>query len=128
VEAVVDAGGELLPSVPTLTVTAQAERLWHVLAVLLAPPVVAHAATRYAGTGLTMRSVKLSARQVAALPLPDDAGAWDEAAGLLPAAQEDDERRPALLAEVAGLMCRAYGVGDPTVLQWWLDRARVTAT
>ena len=128
VEAVVDAGGELLPSVPTLTVTAQPERLWHVLAVLLAPPVVAHAATRYAGTGLTMRSVKLSARQVAALPLPADAGAWDEAAALLPAAQQDDERRTALLGEVARLMCRAYGVADPMVLQWWLDRARLTAT
>ena len=126
VEAVVDAEGRLLPSVPTLTVTAPPERLWHVLAVLLAPPVVAHAATRYAGTGLTMRSVKLSARQVAALPLPAGTGPWDEAAALLPAAQHDDGRRPGLLAEVAGLMCRAYGVDDPAVLGWWIDRAGLT--
>jgi hypothetical protein len=128
VEAVVDAGGELLPSVPTLTLGAPAERLWHVLAVLLAPPVVAHAAARYAGTGLTMRSVKLSARQVAALPLPTDAAAWDDAAALLPEAQRDDDRRSALLREVARLMCRAYAVDDRTVLGWWLERARLTAT
>ncbi|HET6561197.1 MAG TPA: N-6 DNA methylase [Marmoricola sp.] len=128
VEAVVDATGELLPSVPTVTVTAPPERLWHVLAVLLAPPVVAHAATRYAGTGLTMRSVKLSAKQVAALPLPPDPDGWDRAAGLLPTAQRDDERRPELLAEVAGLMCRAYGVDDPGVLRWWLERAGLRST
>jgi hypothetical protein len=128
VEAVVDAGGELLPSVPTLTVTAPPERLWHVLAVLLAPPVVAHAAARYAGTGLTMRAVKLSARQVAALPLPTDPVIWDEAASLLPAAQRDDDHRSSLLEEAARLMCRAYAVDDPMVLRWWLERARLTAT
>ncbi len=128
VEAVVDVGGELLPSVPTVTVTAPADRLWHLLAVLLAPPVVAHAATRYAGTGLTMRSVKLSAKQVAALPLPADAAAWDEAAALLPAAQRDHEGRSASLVQVAGLMCRAYGVADPAVLGWWRERARLKGT
>ena len=63
----------------------------------------------------------------AALPLPSDAGPWDEAAALLPTAQQDDARRPDLLAEAARLMCRAYGVTDPAVLAWWLDRARLTA-
>jgi methylase of polypeptide subunit release factors len=128
VEAVVDSRGELLPSVPTVTAVAPPERLWHVLAVLLAPPVVAHAATRYAGTGLTMRSVKLSAKQVAALPLPVDTAAWDEAAALLPAAQEDDGARAGLLEQAARLMCAAYDARDPSLLGWWLDRARLTET
>ena len=45
-------------------------------------PVVAHAASRYLGTGLTPGSVKVSARQLAALPLPPDGSAWTEGAGL----------------------------------------------
>ena len=71
-EAVVDVDGAWLPSVPTLVCTPPPDRLWHVLAVLLAPPVVALAAASYLGTGLSARSVKLSAKQLAALPLPAD--------------------------------------------------------
>jgi hypothetical protein len=119
VEAVVDEGGGWLPSVPTISVTAPPERLWHVLAVLLAPPVCAHAAASYAGTALTMRGIKLSARQVAALPLPGDAAAWDEAAGLVREAQA--QGRTDLVVAAGEAMCRAYGVADG-VLGWWEGR------
>jgi hypothetical protein len=70
IEAVVDERGQWLPSVPTITAQVDPARLWHVLAVLLSPPVAAYAAARYAGTGLTMNAIKLSAKQVATLPLP----------------------------------------------------------
>lgn len=130
VEAVVDETGRWLPSVPTITVVPQAtDRLWHVLAVLLAPPVTAHAATTYAGTALSMRAVKLSARQVAAIPLPADRTAWDEGAEAARAAQHegqhDDVRRHEHLLALGRAMCRAYGVGDD-VLDWWAGRAGLT--
>ena len=80
IEAVVDVEGAWLPSVPVLSLSPDPARLWHALAVLLAPPVVALAAARYAGTALSPRAIKLSARQVAALPLPADTDAWDAAA------------------------------------------------
>ncbi len=77
IEAVVDERGEWLPSVPVVSVLPHdAADLWRILAVLLAPPVVADAAARYLGTGLSPGSVKVSARQVAALPLPPDAAGW----------------------------------------------------
>jgi hypothetical protein len=107
--------------VPTVTVAAPAELLWHLLAVLLAPPVAAHAAARYAGTALTMRTIKLSARQVAGLPLPVDRVAWDEGAAL---AEESQGRPPGdkHLDALGSAMCAAYGVADDAVLEWWLRR------
>ena len=126
-EGVVDAEGTWLPSVPTLVCTPPADRLWHALAVLLAPPVVAFAAARYLGAGLSARSVKLSARQLAALPLPSDATAWDRGAELARAAQEAEaaERRADLLLRCAEQMCAAYAVDPGRVLTWWAERARL---
>ncbi len=127
VEAVVDVDGAWLPSVPVVTVTTEPARLWHVLAVLLAPPVVALAAARYLGTGLSGTAIKLSARQVAALPLPADRAAWDDGARLALLAQEasDDDRHDALRA-VAERMCAAYD--DHAALAWWESRVRPTRT
>ncbi len=106
-EGVVDVDGAWLPSVPTLVCTPPPDRLWHVLAVLLAPPVVALAAARYLGTGLSARSVKLSAKQLAALPLPVDRAAWDRGAELARAAQwaESSDERVGLLLSCAEEMC-----------------------
>ena len=122
VEAVADEAGTWLPSVPTITVVpAEAHRLWHLLAVLLAPPVAAHAATSYAGTALSMRAIKLSARQIAALPLPGRSGPWDAAADAVRRAQRDPATRAARLVEAGALMCEAYGAGRD-VLEWWRAR------
>lgn len=124
IEAVVDEAGAWLPSVPVLSVVPHDPAdLWRLLALTLAPPVVAHAAARYLGTGLTPGSVKVSARQLAALPLPSDAVAWEEGAALARRAQQAAlVDRPELLLETARVMTAVYrGSGD--VLAWWSDRA-----
>ncbi|WP_168929523.1 N-6 DNA methylase [Nocardioides sp. GY 10113] len=130
VEAVADVEGCWLPSVPVLTAVPRerdADALWRLLALTLAPPVVADAAARYLGTGLTPGSIKVSARQLTAFPLPSDRRAWSEAAGLARAAQAaGPEERPGALAAVGAAMTRAYGL-DPRgdgeeVLSWWLGR------
>ncbi|GAA1914112.1 N-6 DNA methylase [Nocardioides marmoribigeumensis] len=117
VEAVADPEGRWLPSVPVISVVPERDRLWHVLAVLLAPPVSVHAATAYAGAAMSPTAIKLSARQVAAIPLPVRVEQWDEAASLLSDGQE------AGLVEAARLMCTAYDVPPGPVLDWWLGRA-----
>lgn len=121
-EAAADPSGEWLPSVPVLTVVpADPARTWHHLAVLLAPPVAARAGAAYLGAGLSADVVKLSARQVAGLPLPADRTAWDDAAVLVRAAQEaGDDDRVAALAAYAEVACAAYG--DRDALDWWLAR------
>ncbi len=116
VEAVADPAGRWLPSVPVISVVPHEGRLWHVLAVLLAPPVSVHAATTYAGAALSPTAIKLSARQVAAVPLPVDEGAWDAAAIVLSQGQEEG------MVEAARLMCAAYDVPAGPVLDWWLER------
>jgi SAM-dependent methyltransferase len=124
VEAVADVRGAWLPSVPVVSVVPREPAdLWRLLAVLLAPPVVAHAAARYLGTGLTPGSVKVSARQLAALPLPADEAAWAEGAGLAAAAQAaSDADRPGLLAATGRAMTAAYGA-DAETFDWWWARA-----
>lgn len=125
IEAVADPAGAWLPSVPVVSVVPRDPAdLWRLLAVLLAPPVVAHAAARYLGTGLTPGSVKVSARQVAALPLPPAGALWDEGATLARAAQEaDDEARPGVLEAAGRAMNAAYG-GDAATYAWWTERVR----
>ncbi|NYI47705.1 hypothetical protein BJ993_004785 [Nocardioides aromaticivorans] len=127
VEAVVDEAGAWLPSVPVLSVVPHDPAdLWRLLAVTLAPPVVAHAAARYLGTGLTPGSVKVSARQLAALPLPVDGTAWEEGAGLAQRAQRAaGADRPELLLETARVMTAAYR-GSREVLAWWSHRGLAT--
>lgn len=123
IEAVADVHGAWLPSVPVLTVVPEPDLIWHVLAVLLAPPVTALAAGRYLGTALSATSIKLSARQVAALPLPLDRGLWDDGAALARTAQTGpDADRTAALRSCAEVMGRAYD--EPGALVWWLERAR----
>ena len=123
IEGVVDATGDWLPSVPVLSVAAAPDDLWHLLAVLLAPPVVAAAAARYLGTALAPGAIKLSARQLAALPLPTGRAAWDRGAALAREAQlgTAGERRGRLLA-CAEAMCEAYD--DDAALAWWSARLR----
>jgi hypothetical protein len=128
VEAVVDVAGSWLPSVPVVTVVprddGEEHLLWRLLALTLAPPLVAHAAARYLGTGLTPGSVKLSARQVAALPLPLCEQSWAAGAQLAQQAQEatDPADRLAILHDAAAVMAHAYGDRDGRALSWWLGR------
>ena len=125
IEAVADGDGRWLPSVPVLTFEpTEKERIWHALAVLCAPPVVADAAARFSGAGLTRKAIKMSAKHMATLPLPRDSVAWDEGAFLAEEAQGHSEpaERRRLLAHLAEVMTHAYG-GLEDVTEWWLHRA-----
>lgn len=128
IEAVVDEQGEWLPSVPVVTVVPRDPAdLWRLLAITLAPPVVASCAARFLGTGLSPGSVKVSARQLASLPLPPDREAWDEGARRARATQHaDGAQRDELLAEAAGAMSAAYGTCDERVVAWWRERAGIS--
>ncbi len=110
----VDEAGTWVPSVPTIAVVAPAERLWSVAAVICSPVATALAVRRTAGTALSARAIKLSARQVLALPCPADAAAWEEGAACLRAGDLD---------RFAEAMAVAYGLGpDHPVTSWWHAR------
>ena len=89
--------------------------MWHVLAVLLAPPVTAWAVREWGGTALVAGAVKLGAPQVRLVPMPSPSDAWDDAASVLSDGGE--------VGAAGALMCRAYDCGEE-VLEWWRGRLR----
>ncbi|MEZ5181430.1 MAG: hypothetical protein R2702_06100 [Acidimicrobiales bacterium] len=115
-EAVVDAAGRLLPSVPLISVVPhEPDDLWRIAVVLTCPAVALVAVERHLGSGRNARALRLRAAEVLELPLPADRGAWGDAARLL--------RAGAPLAEVGRVADAAYGLADDDeLLEWWLDR------
>jgi hypothetical protein len=88
--------------------------------------VSAWALHHFGGSALSSDAVKLSARQVLAIPLPVDAGAWAAGAEAAAAAQHaadrlDPDGWQLALAQLGDTMTRAYQVGDD-VREWWLQR------
>jgi SAM-dependent methyltransferase len=112
VEAVVDEHGDLLPSVPVISVEAPADRLWDLAAALMAPPVTAWLLERTIGSGLSADAVRLSAKLLLQVPLPTNRRAWT-------AARRELERGDRTGFAVQG--CRAYGEDDQ-LAGWWLGR------
>jgi predicted RNA methylase len=112
IEAVVDERGSWVPSVPLISVLHP--DMWTVAAALLHPVATAWAITHTAGAALTPGTVKLSAGQVAALPVaPSLRG------DLVRAAHHDAAGRRDLLREAA------IASGCPTdTIDWWHTRLR----
>lgn len=113
-EPFVDRDGSVIPITPLLTITAPAEDLDLIAAVLLAPPVSAWAARRGFGAALSVNAIKLRAADVLDIPLPQDRGRWEEAAALVP-------EGPAAIDRIAALMHEAYN-GTSELLTWWQKR------
>ncbi len=132
IEAVADSTGALVPVTPVISVEPLpvaappgAVDVWHLVAVLSAPPVSAAVAADRAGSGLSSRALRLSAASLRSLPLPAASGRWDEAAAIARRLHScGPTARPALLRGLGVAMCDAYGVtADGTLLEWWLQRS-----
>ena len=128
-EAVVDPDGTLAPSVPVISIEPDdPEMVWHVAAVVTAPPICAFLLAEAAGTGLSSAAIRVRAQAVAALPLPSNSSAWDRGAEAGRRAHdcwlvEDEAGHEQALAEVAGAMVEAYA-GDAELFDWWWSRLR----
>ena len=123
VEVVVDPVGDLVPLTPLVVVEPEPGDLWHLAAALSSPAVTALAARRSVGAARSAGRIKLSARQLADLPLPTDPTAWDEGAGLARALHEAGRAatRDAWM-EFGEAMGRAYKTSDDGLLEWWWAR------
>jgi hypothetical protein len=127
IEAVADDEGRWLPVVPVISVVPTTGDVWSLLAVLLAPAVSAHARRTHAGAALSSDAIKLSARQVAALPLPSDRLAWAQGAVAARAATDaagrgDGRAWISALGVLGDAMADAYGIAPATLRSWWWDR------
>jgi hypothetical protein len=100
--------------VPIITVVPEDPAdLWLLAAALNSPPLTAHAHRAHTGAALSPDAIKLSARQLAALPLPTNQDAWSRAAGH---ARQND------LIRMGEAMCDAYGVPGDELMAWWVPR------
>ncbi|HET6954028.1 MAG TPA: N-6 DNA methylase, partial [Acidimicrobiales bacterium] len=137
VEAVVDADGDWVPSVPTVAVLPREDAgegtdLWHILAVLASPAATAWLLRRAAGTALGVRALRVAAPDLAALPLPADTVAWDDAAAALRAAVDGHgpeaaaghgpEAAAAAVDHYLVAVGAAYGT-DAALAAWWREQA-----
>lgn len=137
VEAAADPDGRDVPLTPLIAVeplpdwldrlpgATPQSGLWWIVAALSAPPVSAIALAANLGSGLSVQSLRWSAKSILDLSLPSEAQHW--AAGAELAQQlstvEQPERR-ALLEQFGRSMCLAYRVRNAdAVLDWWLERA-----
>lgn len=127
-ELIVDETGALVPSVPVIAVHADPADLWRLAAAISSPPVNAWAATRTIGAARNPGALKLAARQVLALPLPFDRGAWELATSLLRGAAEaasagQPEGWHDGLVAFGTEAAAAYGLAsDHPVVAWWVAR------
>lgn len=116
IEAVVDAAGAWLPSVPVISVTpSRIDDLWRTAAVLTSPVASALLAHQRAGSGLSARAIRVTASDLHALPLPADEQSWCRAASQLKCGDTD---------AAAVSMMSAYGCAErDDVLAWWRQNA-----
>ena len=91
---------------------------------MTSPPIAALAASRHLGTGLGGNALRLRAADIAALPLPGNTAAWDDAASTFAMAElaEDPHEARGLLIMSGIAMCSAFGIDDPEqLLAWWIE-------
>ena len=157
IEAWVDERGEAAPLVPILTVTLRGGTavtrgsarprgdapprgdalprgvdLWMLAAAVASPVVAARALALYAGSALSPGAIKLSAKQLLAMPLPRDRSAWRESARHFKAASAADSAaaRDRALRDFAESSCAAHGLdgrAQREVLAFWSARCGARA-
>ena len=121
IEAYVDDVGDVLPSVPLLTVDSPADELWKVAAAIASPVASAVAAERHLGAGMSADVIKLSAKDLLNLPLPSKSDEWEQGARIFRQIHECSETvvRRELTQEFGKIMCVAYAVSDEIFHWWW---------
>ena len=121
IEAVADYDGMLWPSVPVISVLPRSDdagALDLLLAALIAPPASVWAARQAAGTARSPGAVRLSATQLAQLPLPTDRALWNEGS---------EQLRAGRLTTAVRTLTAAYGLNEhdqSVVLDWWTIRSK----
>lgn len=135
-ECVVDEQGELLPSVPVITLAPKpiqptghrGRPLWRIAAAVCSPVCCAVALRHFAGAALSLGAIKLSANQTLTLPMPSNLEAWESGAFALRTLSSLEFEHPArrkALEHFASIMADAYAIPDAqreALSNWWLAR------
>lgn len=124
-EVIIDRDGEMVPCTPVITVEPadHAPSLAHLAAALTSPVVSLLLLADAAGSALSADAMRVSARALAALPMPAEGRNWDAAAAAVEAL--DGAPSQAELLEIGRLGLAAYGLsGRVDIANWWQSRLR----
>lgn len=127
-EVFVDDAGRYAPCLPLISVYPKdTSEIWHLACLLGSPVLTAISLDRYAGTAMTTDAIKLAAKQVLDLPLPQPEPAWDEAAEAFKLAQHAESEQDHLywLQRSGKLMCDCFGLSQDDsekLMAWWTPR------
>ncbi len=122
-EVLPDPEGRLVPSTPVISVECDQENVWLVAAALSSPAASARAFARAAGAAMSSDTLKLSATQVAEIPLPENTLEWENGAKHAKQAYLANSASSwaTCLQELGRQMTKAYEV-DNDVFEWWSGR------
>ncbi len=135
VEAIADPDGATIPSVPVISLepeSQQPEDVWLLVALLSSPVLSAWFATTRTGSGLSRRTIRVRAKDLAAVPVPDDRSTWSLAAGAARDAQRcaaagDVDGWSDAIDELGARMMRVHRCNDVDLLRWWRSNVETRA-
>lgn len=125
IEAAPDPTGAMLPCTPVPSIEGlTTDELPFVLAALLGPVASLWVRTQVAGSGRSVNAVRIGAPLLRQLPLPTDAGPWEEASVVVRSLLTGTGATPSSgdLERFGVLMCRAYGQSEGAA-SWWMETA-----
>ncbi len=127
IESVVDLSAQLIGSVPVISVTPKnQDNIFALQSMLSSSTLSAVAIGRHLGSGLSHKALKLSASQIAALPLPPNQKPWHKAAqihsDIVKHRISDIEELLEMLKEADRYMQHAYGLQSQELHIWWYSR------
>ena len=123
-EVLPDPEGKLIPSTPTISIECGPEEIWKITSVLSSAAISAYAFSRVAGSALSSDTIKLSAKQVNALPLPPISDYWEQASHYAEEAFNSKlkDTKTNKMKEMSHKISLAYGCDDNLLEEWWLKR------
>ena len=123
-EVLPDPEGQLIPSTPTISIECGPEEIWKITSALSSAAISAYAFSRVAGSALSSDTIKLSAKQVNALPLPPISDYWEQASQYAQEAfiSKSKDTKTNKMKEMSHKISLAYGCDDDLIEEWWLKR------
>ena len=98
--------------------------IWKITSALSSAAISAYAFSRVAGSALSSDTIKLSAKQVNALPLPAISDYWEQASEYAEEAFSSKlkDAKTNKMKEMSHKISLAYGYDDDLLEEWWIKR------
>jgi hypothetical protein len=122
IEVLPDPEGKLIPSTPVISIECAPQDVWKIASALSSAAMSAHAFAKVAGSALSSDTIKLSAKQVSALPIPDNEERWEQAAHYARQAFNSKTKDVKIIQNMSKQISIAYGCSDTLLEQWWSKR------